>query len=177
MRPRSSEVLWNLYFIQAVLPGEDHRGLPAATSRTLLNRDPKGELRRLTTGTLDEFGNRGAPEPPRPHQQHSGRQDHRNERPYAAWKDDAVGSDEEKRTWITDLVDQNPVPVDLTAKAPASYELRTAARRKGRSAGGGESVCPLPPISLSVIHMGYDDMESFYETLGMILEVWLPFWA
>ena len=41
---------------------------------------------------------------------------------YAAWKDGTVGSDKEESVDHEDLVDKNPVPVDLETKASASYE-------------------------------------------------------
>lgn len=82
---------------------------------------------------------------------------------YAAWKDGTVGSDEEEDVDHEDLVDKNPVPVDLTAKAAASYEDEDG---NTKSVNLPVEVKNLPSAahSLSVIHMGDDDMESFYES-------------
>ena len=62
-----------------------------------------------------------------------------------------------------DLVDKNPVPVDLTAKASASYEDEDG---NTKSVNLPVEVKNLPSAahSLNVIHMGDDDMESFYES-------------
>lgn len=77
---RNGEVLWNLYFIQAVPRVETIADYSSYIENPSSNRDPKGELRQFDYWyTLDEFAT-GAPEPHRPHQQHSGRQDHHRER-------------------------------------------------------------------------------------------------
>lgn len=82
---------------------------------------------------------------------------------YAAWKDGTVGSDEEEDVDHEDLVDKNPVPVDLTAKASASYEDEDG---NTKSVNLPVEVKNLPSAahSLSVIHMGDDDMQTFYES-------------
>ena len=74
-----------------------------------------------------------------------------------------MGSDEEEDVDHEDLVDKNPVPVDLTAKASASYEDEDGNTKK---VDLPVEVKNLPSVahSLSVIHMGDDDMESFYES-------------
>ena len=74
-----------------------------------------------------------------------------------------MGSDEEEDVEHEDLVDKNPVPVDLTAKASASYEDEDG---NTKSVNLPVEVKNLPSAahSLSVIHMGDDDMESFYES-------------
>lgn len=82
---------------------------------------------------------------------------------YAAWKDGTVGSDEEEDVDHEDLVDKNPVPVDLTAKASASYEDEEG-NPKTTTLPVEVKNLPSAAHSLSVIHMGDDDMESFYES-------------
>lgn len=74
-----------------------------------------------------------------------------------------MGSDEEEDVDHEDLVDKNPVPVDLTAKASASYEDEDG---NTKSVNLPVEVKNLPSAahSLNVIHMGDDDMESFYES-------------
>lgn len=62
-----------------------------------------------------------------------------------------------------DLVDKNPVPVDLTAKASASYEDEEG-NPKTTTLPVEVKNLPSAAHSLSVIHMGDDDMESFYES-------------
>ena len=82
---------------------------------------------------------------------------------YAAWKDGTVGSDEEEDVDHEDLVDKNPVPVDLTAKASASYEDEEG-NPKTTTLPVEVKNLPSAAHSLSVIHMGDDDMENFYES-------------
>ena len=82
---------------------------------------------------------------------------------YAAWKDGTVGSDEEEDVDHEDLVDKNPVPVDLTAKASASYEDEEG-NPKTTTLPVEVKNLPSAAHSLSVIHMGDDDMESFYKS-------------
>ena len=62
-----------------------------------------------------------------------------------------------------DLVDKNPVPVDLTAKASASYEDEEG-NPKTTTLPVEVKNLPSAAHSLSVIHMGDDDMESFYKS-------------
>ena len=74
-----------------------------------------------------------------------------------------MGSDEEEDVDHEDLVDKNPVPVDLTAKASASYEDEKG-NPKTTTLPVEVKNLPSAAHSLSVIHMGDDDMESFYES-------------
>lgn len=160
---RNGEVLWNLYFIQAVPRAETIADYSSYIENPSSNRDPKGELRLFDYWyTLDEFGNRVRLNLTDPT---SNILDDKTTtvNVYAAWKDGTVGSDEEKDVDHEDLVDKNPVPVDLTAKAAASYEDEDG---NTKSATLPVEVKNLPSAahSLSVIHMGDDDMESFYES-------------
>ena len=119
---RNGEVLWNLYFIQAVPRAETIADYSSYIENPSSNRDPKGELRLFDYWyTLDEFGNRVRLNLTDPT---SNILDDKTTtvNVYAAWKDGTVGSDEEEKVDHEDLVDKNPVPVDLTAKAAASYE-------------------------------------------------------
>lgn len=160
---RNGEVLWNLYFIQAVPRAETIADYSSYIENPSSNRDPKGELRRFDYWyTLDEFGNRVRLNLTDPT---SNILDDKTTtvNVYAAWKDGTVGSDEEEDVDHEDLVDKNPVPVDLTAKASASYEDEEG---NTKSVNLPVEVKNLPSAahSLSVIHMGDDDMESFYES-------------
>lgn len=159
---RNGEVLWNLYFIQAVPRAETIADYSSYIENPSSNRDPKGELRQFDYWyTLDEFGNRVRLNLTDPT---SNILDDKTTtvNVYAAWKDGTVGSDEEEDVDHEDLVDKNPVPVDLTAKAPASYKDEDG---NTKSVNLPVEVKNLPSAthSLSVIHMGDDDMESFYE--------------
>lgn len=160
---RNGEVLWNLYFIWAVPRAETIADYSSYIENPSSNRDPKGELRQFDYWyTLDEFGNRVRLNLTDPT---SNILDDKTTtvNVYAAWKDGTVGSDEEEDVDHEDLVDKNPVPVDLTAKASASYEDED---------GNTESVnlpvevknLPSAAHSLSVIHMGDNDMQTFYES-------------
>lgn len=160
---RNGEVLWNLYFIQAVPRAETIADYSSYIENPSSNRDPKGELRLFDYWyTLDEFGNRVRLNLSDPT---SNILDDKTTtvNVYAAWKDGTVGSDEEEDVDHEDLVDKNPVPVDLTAKASASYEDEDG---NTKSVNLPVEVKNLPSAahSLSVIHMGDDDMESFYES-------------
>ena len=160
---RNGEVLWNLYFIQAVPRAETIADYSSYIENPSSNRDPKGELRQFDYwSTLDEFGNRVSLNPTDPT---SNILDDKTTtvNVYAAWKDGTVGSDEEEDVDHEDLVDKNPVPVDLTAKASASYEDEDG---NTKSVNLPVEVKNLPSAahSLSVIHMGDDDMESFYKS-------------
>lgn len=160
---RNGEVLWNLYFIQAVPRAETIADYSSYIENPSSNRDPKGELRQFDYWyTLDEFGNRVRLNLTDPT---SNILDDKTTtvNVYAAWKDGTVGSDEEEDVDHEDLVDKNPVPVDLTAKAPASYKDEDG---NTKSVNLPVEVKNLPSAahSLSVIHMGDDDMESFYES-------------
>lgn len=160
---RNGEVLWNLYFIQAVPRAETIADYSSYIENPSSNRDPKGELRQFDYWyTLDEFGNRVRLNLTDPT---SNILDDKTAtvNVYAAWKDGTVGSDEEEDVDHEDLVDKNPVPVDLTAKASASYEDEDG---NTKSVNLPVEVKNLPSAahSLSVIHMGDDDMESFYES-------------
>lgn len=160
---RNGEVLWNLYFIQAVPRAETIADYSSYIENPSSNRDPKGELRLFDYWyTLDEFGNRVRLNLTDPT---SNILDDKTTtvNVYAAWKDGTVGSDEEEDVDHEDLVDKNPVPVDLTAKASASYEDEEG---NTKSVNLPVEVKNLPSAahSLSVIHMGDDDMQTFYES-------------
>lgn len=159
---RNGEVLWNLYFIQAVPRAETIADYSSYINTPSSNRDPKGELRQFDYWyTLDEFGNRVRLNLTDPT---SNILDDKTTtvNVYAAWKDGTVGSDEEEDVDHEDLVDKNPVPVDLTAKASASYEDEDG---NTKSVNLPVEVKNLPSAAdhLSVIHMGYDDVGDFYE--------------
>lgn len=159
---RNGEVLWNLYFIQAVPRAETIADYSSYIENPSSNRDPKGELRQFDYWyTLDEFGNRVRLNLTDPT---SNILDDKTTtvNVYAAWKDGTVGSDEEEDVDHEDLVDKNPVPVDLTAKASASYEDEKG-NPKTTTLPVEVKNLPSAAHSLSVIHMGDDDMESFYE--------------
>lgn len=160
---RNGEVLWNLYFIQAVPRAETIADYSSYIENPSSNRDPKGELRQFDYWyTLDEFGNRVRLNLTDPT---SNILDDKTTtvNVYAAWKDGTVGSDEEEDVDHEDLVDKNPVPVDLTAKAAASYEDED---------GNTESVnlpvevknLPSAAHRLSVTHMGDHSMTEFCNT-------------
>ena len=159
---RNGEVLWNLYFIQAVPRAETIADYSSYIENPSSNRDPKGELRLFDYWyTLDEFGNRVRLNLTDPT---SNLLDDKTTtvNVYAAWKDGTVGSDEEKPVDHEDLVDKNPVPVDLTAKAAASYEDEDG-ELKTTTLPVEVKNLPSAAHSLSVIHMGYDDVGDFYE--------------
>ena len=160
---RNGEVLWNLYFIQAVPRAETIADYSSYIENPSSNRDPKGELRQFDYWyTLDEFGNRVRLNLTDPT---SNILDDKTTtvNVYAAWQDGTVGSDEEKPVDHEDLVDKNPVPVDLTAKASASYEDEEG-NPKTTTLPVEVKNLPSAAHSLSVIHMGDDDMESFYKS-------------
>lgn len=160
---RNGEVLWNLYFIQAVPRAETIADYSSYIENPSSNRDPKGELRQFDYWyTLDEFGNRVRLNLTDPT---SNILDDKTTtvNVYAAWKDGTVGSDEEEDVDHEDLVDKNPVPVDLTAKAPASYKDEDG-NPKTTTLPVEVKNLPSAAHSLSVINMGDDDMESFYES-------------
>lgn len=160
---RNGEVLWNLYFIQAVPRAETIADYSSYINTPSSNRDPKGELRLFDYWyTLDEFGNRVRLNLTDPT---SNILDDKTTtvNVYAAWKDGTVGSDEEEDVDHEDLVDKNPVPVDLTAKAAASYEDEEG-NPKTTTLPVEVKNLPSAAHSLSVIHMGDDDMERFYES-------------
>lgn len=160
---RNGEVLWNLYFIQAVPRVETIADYSSYIENPSSNRDPKGELRQFDYWyTLDEFGNRVRLNLTDPT---SNILDNKTTtvNVYAAWKDGTVGSDEEEDVDHEDLVDKNPVPVDLTAKAAASYKDEDG-NTKTTTLPVEVKNLPSAAHSLSVIHMGDDDMESFYKS-------------
>lgn len=160
---RNGEVLWNLYFIQAVPRVETIADYSSYINTPSSNRDPKGELRQFDYWyTLDEFGNRVRLNLTDPT---SNILDDKTTtvNVYAAWKDGTVGSDEEEDVDHEDLVDKNPVPVDLTAKASASYEDEDG-ELKTTTLPVEVKNLPSATHRLSVIHMGDDDMQTFYES-------------
>ena len=159
---RNGEVLWNLYFIQAVPRVETIADYSSYIENPSSNRDPKGELRLFDYWyTLDEFGNRVRLNLTDPT---SNILDDKTTtvNVYAAWKDGTVGSDEEKPVDHEDLVDKNPVPVDLETKASASYEDEDG---NTKSVNLPVEVKNLPSAAdhLSVSHMGDESMQQFYE--------------
>lgn len=159
---RNGEVLWNLYFIQAVPRAETIADYSSYINTPSSNRDPKGELRLFDYWyTLDEFGNRVRLNLTDPT---SNILDDKTTtvNVYAAWKDGTVGSDEEEDVDHEDLVDKNPVPVNLETKAAASYEDEDG---NTKSVNLPVEVKNLPSAAdhLSVIHMSYDDVGDFYE--------------
>ena len=159
---RNGEVLWNLYFIQAVPRAETIADYSSYIENPSSNRDPKGELRLFDYWyTLDEFGNRVRLNLTDPT---SNILDDKTTtvNVYAAWKDGTVGSDEEEDVDHEDLVDKNPVPVDLTAKAAASYEDEDGNTKKVDLPVEVKNL-PSAADHLSVIHMSYDDVGDFYE--------------
>ena len=160
---RNGEVLWNLYFIQAVPRAETIADYSSYIENPSSNRDPKGELRQFDYWyTLDEFGNRVRLNLTDPT---SNILDSKTTtvNVYAAWKDGTTGSDEEEDVDHEDLVDKNPVPVDLTAKASASYEDEDG---NTKSVNLPVEVKNLPSAahSLSVTHMGDNSMTEFCNT-------------
>lgn len=160
---RNGEVLWNLYFIQAVPRAETIADYSSYIEKPSSNRDPKGELRLFDYWyTLDEFGNRVRLNLTDPT---SNILDDKTTtvNVYAAWKDGTVGSDEEEDVDHEDLVDKNPVPVDLTAKASASYEDEEG---NTKSVNLPVEVKNLPSAThrLSVTHMGDNSMTEFCNT-------------
>lgn len=160
---RNGEVLWNLYFIQAVPRVETIADYSSYIENPSSNRDPKGELRQFDYWyTLDEFGNRVRLNLTDPT---SNILDDKTTtvNVYAAWKDGTVGSDEEEDVDHEDLVDKNPVPVDLETKASASY-VDEDGNTKTTTLPVEVKNLPSAAHSLSVIHMGDDDMESFYKS-------------
>lgn len=159
---RNGEVLWNLYFIQAVPRAETIADYSSYIENPSSNRDPKGELRQFDYWyTLDEFGNRVRLNLTDPT---SNILDSKTTtvNVYAAWKDGTVGSDEEEDVDHEDLVDKNPVPVDLETKASASYEDEDGNTKRVNLPVEVKNL-PSAADHLSVIHMGYDDVGDFYE--------------
>lgn len=160
---RNGEVLWNLYFIQAVPRAETIADYSSYIETPSSNRDPKGELRQFDYWyTLDEFGNRVRLNLTDPT---SNILDDKTTtvNVYAAWKDGTVGSDEEEDVDHEDLVDKNPVPVDLTAKASASYEDEEG-NPKTTTLPVEVKNLPSATHRLSVTHMGDNSMTEFCNT-------------
>lgn len=170
---RNGEVLWNLYFIQAVPRAETIADYSSYIENPSSNRDPKGELRLFDYWyTLDEFGNRVRLNLTDPT---SNILDDKTTtvNVYAAWKDGTVGSDEEEKVDHEDLVDKNPVPVDLTAKAAASYEDEEG---NTKSVNLPVEVKNLPSATdhLNVTHMGDNSMTEFCDTYKSELQGMQP---
>lgn len=170
---RNGEVLWNLYFIQAVPRAETIADYSSYINTPSSNRDPKGELRQFDYWyTLDEFGNRVRLNLTDPT---SNILDDKTTtvNVYAAWKDGTVGSDEEEDVDHEDLVDKNPVPVDLTAKASTSYEDEDG---NTKSVNLPVEVKNLPSAADHVVvtHMGDNSMTEFCNTYVNKLQGMLP---
>lgn len=170
---RNGEVLWNLYFIQAVPRAETIADYSSYIENPSSNRDPKGELRQFDYWyTLDEFGNRVRLNLTDPT---SNILDDKTTtvNVYAAWKDGTVGSDEEEDVDHEDLVDKNPVPVDLTAKAAASYEDEDGNTKRVNLPVEVKNL-PSAAHSLSVSHMGDNSMTEFCNTYKSELQGMQP---
>lgn len=170
---RNGEVLWNLYFIQAVPRAETIADYSSYIENPSSNRDPKGELRQFDYWyTLDEFGNRVRLNLTDPT---SNILDDKTTtvNVYAAWKDGTVGSDEEEKVDHEDLVDKNPVPVDLETKAAASYEDEEG---NTKSVNLPVEVKNLPSATdhLNVTHMGDNSMTEFCDTYKSELQGMQP---
>lgn len=170
---RNGEVLWNLYFIQAVPRAETIADYSSYIQTPSSNRDPEGKLRLFDYWyTLDEFGNRVRLNLTDPT---SNLLDDKTTtvNVYAAWKDGTVGSDEEEDVDHEDLVDKNPVPVDLTAKAAASYEDEDG---NTKSVNLPVEVKNLPSAADHVVvtHMGDNSMTEFCNTYVNKLQGMLP---
>lgn len=170
---RNGEVLWNLYFIQAVPRAETIADYSSYIENPSSNRDPKGELRLFDYWyTLDDLGNRVRLNLTDPT---SNILDDKTTtvNVYAAWKDGTVGSDEEEKVDHEDLVDKNPVPVDLTAKAAASYEDEEG---NTKSVNLPVEVKNLPSATdhLNVTHMGDNSMTEFCDTYKSELQGMQP---
>lgn len=170
---RNGEVLWNLYFIQAVPRAETIADYSSYIENPSSNRDPKGELRLFDYWyTLDEFGNRVRLNLTDPS---SNILDDKTTtvNVYAAWKDGTVGSDEEEDVDHEDLVDKNPVPVDLETKASASYEDEDG---NTKSVNLPVEVKNLPSAAdhVSVSHMGDNSMTEFCNTYKSELQGMQP---
>lgn len=170
---RNGEVLWNLYFIQAVPRAETIADYSSYIENPSSNRDPKGELRLFDYWyTLDEFGNRVRLNLTDPT---SNILDDKTTtvNVYAAWKDGTVGSDEEEDVDHEDLVDKNPVPVDLETKASASYEDEDG---NTKSVNLPVEVKNLPSAAdhVSVSHMGDNSMTEFCNTYKSELQGMQP---
>lgn len=170
---RNGEVLWNLYFIQAVPRVETIADYSSYIKNPSSNQDPKGELRLFDYWyTLDEFGNRVRLNLTDPT---SNILDDKTTtvNVYAAWKDGTVGSDEEEDVDHEDLVDKNPVPVDLTAKASASYEDEDG-ELKTTTLPVKVKNLPSAADHLSVSHMGDNSMTEFCNTYKSELQGMQP---
>lgn len=170
---RNGEVLWNLYFIQAVPRVETIADYSSYIENPSSNRDPKGELRQFDYWyTLDEFGNRVRLNLTDPT---SNILDDKTTtvNVYAAWKDGTVGSDEEEDVDHEDLVDKNPVPVDLTAKASASYEDEDG-ELKTTTLPVEVKNLPSAADHVSVTHMGDNSMTEFCDTYKSELQGMQP---
>lgn len=170
---RNGEVLWNLYFIQAVPRAETIADYSSYIENPSSNRDPKGELRQFDYWyTLDEFGNRVRLNLTDPT---SNILDDKTTtvNVYAAWKDGTVGSDEEEDVDHEDLVDKNPVPVDLETKASASYEDEDGNTKKVDLPVEVKNL-PSAADHLSVIHMGDNSMTEFCNTYKSELQGMQP---
>lgn len=170
---RNGEVLWNLYFIQAVPRAETIADYSSYIENPSSNRDPKGELRLFDYWyTLDEFGNRVRLNLSDPT---SNILDSKTTtvNVYAAWKDGTVGSDEEEDVDHEDLVDKNPVPVDLETKASASYEDEDG-ELKTTTLPVEVKNLPSAADHLSVSHMGDNSMTEFCNTYKSELQGMQP---
>ena len=170
---RNGEVLWGLYFIQAVPRAETIADYSSYIENPSSNRDPKGELRLFDYWyTLDDLGHRVRLDLSDPT---SNILDSKTTtvNVYAAWQDGTEGSDEEEKVDHEDLVDKNPVPVNLTAKAAATYE---GDDDETESVDLPVEVKNLPSAAdhLSVSHMGDKSMTEFCDTYKSELQGMQP---
>ena len=170
---RNGEVLWGLYFIQAVPRAETIADYSSYIKNPSSNQDPTGELRLFDYWyTLDDLGNRVRLDLSDPT---SNILDDKTTtvNVYAAWQDGTVGSDEEEKVDHEDLVDKNPVPVTLDAKAAATYE---GDDDETESVDLPVEVKNLPSAAdhLSVSHMGDKSMTEFCDTYKSELQGMQP---
>lgn len=155
--------LWKLYFIQAVPRAETIANYSDCIKTPSSNRDPEGKLRLFDYWyTLNEFGNRVRLNLTDPTANILD-ENTTTVNVYAAWKDGTVGSDEEEDVDHEDLVDKNPVPVDLTAKASASYEDEDGNTKRVNLPVEVKNL-PSATHRLSVTHMGDNSMTEFCNT-------------
>lgn len=165
--------IWGLYFIQAVPRAETIADYSSYIENPSSNRDPKGELRLFDYWyTLDDLGNRVRLDLSDPT---SNILDDKTTtvNVYAAWKDGTVGSDEVEKVDHEDLVDKNPVPVDLTAKAAASYEDEEG-ELKTTTLPVEVKNLPSAADHVSVSHMGDKSMTEFCDTYKSELQGMQP---
>ena len=165
--------IWSLYFIQAVPRAETIADYSSYIKNPSSNQDPTGELRLFDYWyTLDDLGDRVRLDLSDPT---SNILDSKTTtvNVYAAWKDGTVGSDEEEKVDHEDLVDKNPVPVDLTAKAAASYVDDDGSTKSVNLPVKVENL-PSAADHINVSHMGDKSMTEFCNTYKSELQGMQP---